>query len=120
MPVLRSQVSPQSAEFKANAAHHQKLADQLQKNLETAAQGGGAETRQKHQSRGKLLARDRVAKLLDPGTSFLELSPLAAWEHYEGAAPGAGLVTGVGVMHGREVMIIANDATVKGGTYFPL
>jgi acetyl-CoA carboxylase carboxyltransferase component len=120
MPVLRSHVHASSAEFKANAEHHRRLAKELEERMARARQGGGAEARARHESRGKLFVRDRVAKLLDPGTAFLELSPLAAWEMYDGAAPGAGIVTGVGVIHGREVMVVANDATVKGGTYFPL
>lgn len=120
MPVLKSQAQPQSAEFKANAAHHQALARELEERTALVRNGGGAEARARHEKRGKLLARDRIAKLIDPGTAFLELSTLAAWEFYEGAAPGAGIVTGIGVIHGRECVIVANDATVKGGTYFPL
>ncbi|HRK03318.1 MAG TPA: carboxyl transferase domain-containing protein, partial [Oligoflexia bacterium] len=85
-----------------------------------AREGGGSEARARHEERGKLFVRDRVAALLDSGTAFLELSPLAAHELFKGEAPGAGLVTGIGTVHGREVMIVANDATVKGGTYFPI
>ncbi len=120
MSVIKSQAQTGSSEFKANAAHHKGLIQELEKNLASTRGGGGSEARQKHESRGKLFVRDRVEKLLDPGTPFLELSPLAANGMYEGAAPGAGVVTGVGVVHGREVMIVANDATVKGGTYFPM
>ena len=76
--------------------------------------------RDRHEKRGKLFVRDRISKLLDPGTAFLELSALGAWDMYDGAAPSAGVVTGIGVVHGREVMVVANDATVKGGTYFPI
>ncbi len=120
MATLSSQVQTTSAEFKSNAEHHHALTRDLEQKLEQVRQGGGIEAREKHTSRGKLLARDRIQKLIDPGTPFLELSPLAANDLYDGAAPGAGIVTGVGVVHGREVMIVANDATVKGGTYFPM
>ncbi len=120
MATITSQVQTTSPEFKSNAEHHHALTRDLETKLEQVRQGGGAEAREKHTSRGKLLARDRIQKLIDPGTPFLELSPLAANDLYDGAAPGAGIVTGVGVVHGREVMIVANDATVKGGTYFPM
>jgi 3-methylcrotonyl-CoA carboxylase beta subunit len=120
MPVIKSHVQTGTAEFKANAEHHKRLAQELEERLKTVRAGGGAEARSRHESRGKLFVRDRVAKLIDPGTAFLENAPLAAWDLYEGSAPGAGLVTGIGVVHGREVMIVANDATVKGGTYFPM
>ncbi len=120
MPVLSSQVQTQSPEFKSNAQHHHRLAAELEKRLGSVRDGGGPEVRERHEKRGKLFVRDRIAKLIDPGTPFLELSALAAYNMYEGAAPGAGIVTGVGVVHGREVMIVANDATVKGGTYFPM
>ena len=120
MPILRSQIQTSSPEFKANAEHHRGLYKELSSRLETVQQGGGKEARSRHENRGKLFVRDRIAKLMDPGSQFLEVAPLAAWDMYEGAAPGAGVVTGVGVIHGREVMIVANDATVKGGTYFPM
>src|SRR5215210_476675 len=117
---LKSSVQTSSPEFKANAEHHRKLAKDLEEKLGIARQGGGKDAREKHEKRGKLYVRDRISALIDPGTTFLELSALAAWDMYEGAAPGAGVVTGVGSVHGREVMIVANDATVKGGTYFPM
>jgi acetyl-CoA carboxylase carboxyltransferase component len=120
MSVLETKIVKGSPAFQKNFAHHEKLANDLRSKIEQAAQGGGSESRKKHEDRGKLLVRDRVKKLLDPGTPFLELSALAALGHYENQAPGAGLVTGIGRVSGREVMIIANDATVKGGTYFPL
>src|SRR5213075_412694 len=85
-----------------------------------AAAGGGERAVERHRSRGKLLARERIDRLCDPDTAFLELNALAAWEMYEGQAPSAGMVTGVGVIEGQECVIVANDATVKGGTYFPL
>jgi len=119
-PVLRSQVQASSDEFRANARHHQQLAGELQSRMTEAAGGGGAEALERHKSRGKLLARERIDTLIDPGTPFLELSALAANGIYDGQAPSAGIITGIGVVHGRETMIIANDATVKGGTYFPM
>lgn len=120
MPTLKSSVQTNSPEFKANQAHHLALAEDLKKRLDEARQGGGPEARERHTKRGKLLPRDRVNALLDPGTDFLEIGALAANGMYEGAAPGAGMIAGVGVVHGRETLIIANDATVKGGTYFPM
>lgn len=96
------------------------LVDHLKRSLEITKQGGGAEAAAKHKARGKLLARDRIQQLIDPGTEFLEFSALAAWEMYDGGAPAAGVVTGLGVINGRECVIVANDATVKGGTYFPI
>jgi 3-methylcrotonyl-CoA carboxylase beta subunit len=120
MSIIQSQIQTGSPDFKSNSDfHHQevkKLEDSIQKNR----LGGGEELKKKHESRNKLFVRDRIAALIDPGTSFLELSPLAAFDLYEGSAPGAGVVTGIGLVHGREVMIVANDATVKGGTYFPM
>jgi len=94
--------------------------DDLRARLETARQGGSESARKKHLDRGKLLARDRVDQLLDPGSPFLELSPLAATEMYDDAVPSAGIITGIGRVSGRECMIVANDATVKGGTYYPI
>jgi acetyl-CoA carboxylase carboxyltransferase component len=120
MSILPTHVQTQSAEFKSNEAFHFSEAKILEDRLAKVREGGGSELRKKHESRGKLFVRDRVQKLIDPGTPFLELSPLAAHDMYDGSAPGAGVVTGVGLIHGREVMIVANDATVKGGTYFPM
>jgi 3-methylcrotonyl-CoA carboxylase beta subunit len=120
MPAIRSHVDPRGTEFQANAAHLQGLVDELRERLRRAAEGGGEKARAKHTERGKLLPRERIRALLDPGSPFLELSPLAAEGMYEGAAPGAGLVTGIGRVNGMEVMVVANDATVKGGTYFPM
>ncbi|MBA2955158.1 methylcrotonoyl-CoA carboxylase [Nocardioides sp. MAH-18] len=96
------------------------LVDELRARLATARQGGSEAARQKHTDRGKLLVRDRVDRLLDPGSPFLELSPLAAYEMYGGGVPSAGVVTGIGRVAGREVVVVANDATVKGGTYYPM
>jgi 3-methylcrotonyl-CoA carboxylase beta subunit len=120
MPAIRSQLDPRSSEFTANADHHRQLADELRRRLQRAAAGGGDKARQRHTERGKLLARDRIDALLDPGSPFLEIAPLAAEEMYEGAAPAAGLACGIGRVMGQEVVIVANDATVKGGTYFPM
>jgi len=119
MPVIRSQLDPRSQEFGDNAAWHRSLVDELDRRLARAADGGGEKARTKHTERGKLLARDRITALLDPGSPFLELSPLAAEGMYDDAAPAAGIVTGIGRVQGQEVVIVANDATVKGGTYFP-
>jgi len=119
-PVLKSHVQVSSPEFHSNHQHHQGLAAELEARIQKAREGGGSEAREKHQSRGKLLVRDRIEALIDPGTTFLELSALAANGMYDDQAASAGVVTGIGVVHGREVMIIANDATVKGGTYFPM
>jgi 3-methylcrotonyl-CoA carboxylase beta subunit len=120
MPVLKSSIQSSSPEFKSNAEHHHKLFQELSAHLKKVREGGGTEARAKHESRGKLFVRERVAQLLDLGSQFLEIAPLAAYDMYEGQAPGAGIVTGIGLIHGREVMIVANDATVKGGTYFPM
>jgi 3-methylcrotonyl-CoA carboxylase beta subunit len=101
-------------------AEHEALIADLNARLDRARAGGGERARERHVSRGKLLPRERVERLLDPGTPFLELSPLAAEGLYGGAAPAAGIVTGVGTVHGRRVVVVANDATVKGGTYYPM
>jgi len=120
MELLESHLDLSSKEFALNAAHHRALAAELRQRLAVIQLGGGAELVKRHTSRGKLFVRERVDKLLDPGTAFLELSPLAAIGLYEGEAPGAGLVTGIGTVHGRHVLVVANDATVKGGTYLPM
>src|SRR5438067_7856516 len=96
------------------------LVAELRERTVEVARGGGERALERHRERGKLLARERIDRLVDPDTAFLELSPLAAWDLYGGQAPAAGIVTGVGVVEGRECLIVANDATVKGGTYFPL
>src|SRR5262245_3547949 len=120
MELIESHLDVRSDEFKANAAHHRALATELKRHLETIKAGGEPDQVARHKSRGKLFVRDRIEKLLDPGTAFLELSPLAAHGLYDGDAPCAGLVTGIGAVHGRQVMVVANDATVKGGTCFPM
>ncbi len=120
MKRLHSAVDPASERFAANRAHHLGLLEELRGRLRRAAAGGSPTSRERHVERGKLLPRDRVEGLLDPSTPFLELSPLAAEGMYDDEAPGAGIITGVGRVAGTEVVVIANDATVKGGTYYPV
>jgi 3-methylcrotonyl-CoA carboxylase beta subunit len=115
-----SQIDPQSAAFARNRAANEDLLETLQIRLSVARQGGSERAREKHVARGKLLPRDRVERLIDPGSPFLEIAPLAAFEMYEGDVHGAGIVAGIGRVAGREVMIAANDATIKGGAYYPL
>ena len=117
---LRSSADTASEAFKRNHAANSALAAELRAKLDTAARGGSDRARDRHVSRGKLLPRDRVDTLTDPGSPFLELSPLAADGMYDGDAPAAGIITGVGRIEGRECVIVANDATVKGGTYYPV
>ncbi|MGQ0465692.1 MAG: carboxyl transferase domain-containing protein [Sporichthyaceae bacterium] len=119
-PVLRSKVDPGGEQFARNDASHRALVADLREKLATAALGGPEKSRARHVERGKLLPRDRVDSLVDPASPFLELSPLAAHDLYDGDAPGAGMITGVGRVAGRECVIVANDATVKGGTYYPM
>ena len=120
MPAIESQIDTKSPQFLDNVAHNQRAVDDLRAQLKTVSEGGGEKARTKHTERGKLLARERIRALLDPGSAFLELSSLAAFGMYDGAAPCAGVITGIGRVHGLEVMVVANDATVKGGTYFPM
>jgi 3-methylcrotonyl-CoA carboxylase beta subunit len=119
MAVLSSQVEASEA-FDERRARMEALVGELRERSAQVARGGGEKALEKHRSRGKLTARERVDRLLDPDTAFLEFSALAAWEVYDGQAPGAGIVTGIGTIEGRECVLVANDATVKGGTYFPL
>ncbi|MDR3507998.1 MAG: carboxyl transferase domain-containing protein [Caulobacteraceae bacterium] len=119
MSRIASQISAASDSFRANAALNAQLAQTLRQRTALAALGGPEATRQRHVARGKLLPRERVERLLDPGSPFLEVGALAAFGLYDDEAPGAGLITGIGRVSGREVMIVANDATVKGGAYFP-
>jgi 3-methylcrotonyl-CoA carboxylase beta subunit len=120
MSVISSQAETDSKAFQANAEAMRALVADLKEKLEEVRLGGGDDARIKHLKRDKMLPRDRIATLLDPDSGFLELSPLAAWDMYEGQAPCAGIITGIGQVEGRDVMVVANDATVKGGTYFPL
>ena len=120
MSKIETKLNARSADFQANAAAMRALVDDLQAQFAKVEAGGGEAARAKHTARGKLLPRDRVQMLLDPGTPFLELSPLAAYGMYKGDAPGAGLIAGIGRISGVDCMVVCNDATVKGGTYYPL
>jgi acetyl-CoA carboxylase carboxyltransferase component len=120
MAVLTSQAERGSEEFVRRAARMEALVAELRERTALIALGGGEAATERHRSRGKLPARERVDLLCDPDSAFLELGALAAWDLYEGQAPGAGIVTGIGVVEGRECVLVANDATVKGGSYFPL
>ncbi|ATQ42627.1 carboxyl transferase domain-containing protein [Caulobacter mirabilis] len=120
MPRLSTTVDPKSEGFRKNLAVNEALAEELRQNVAKAALGGPESSRQRHSSRGKLLPRERVERLLDPGSPFLEVGQLAAHGMYEDGAPSAGIITGIGRVSGREVMIVANDATVKGGAYYPM
>ena len=120
MSCIRSNLDPRSAEFDASARAMDALVADLREKVELVKQGGGEAAREKHTARGKLLPRERVRNLLDVGSPFLELSQLAAWDMYESQVPAAGIITGIGRVSGRECMIVANDATVKGGTYYPI
>lgn len=121
MSILKSRLDPKSPEFQQNAEHHQKLAGELRTRLERVKLGGGERSVERHHKRGKFLARERIERILDEGSPFLELSALAAQDLYEAQdVPSAGIVTGVGRVHGIECVFVANDATVKGGTYFPM
>ncbi|GAA3224871.1 carboxyl transferase domain-containing protein [Nonomuraea helvata] len=119
-PVLKSAADPGGEAYKRNAELNERLAAELLERLVAAARGGPERSRKRHVERGKLLPRDRVDGLLDPGSRFLELSPLAATGLYDDQAPAAGIITGVGRVSGRECVVVANDATVKGGTYYPI
>jgi acetyl-CoA carboxylase carboxyltransferase component len=120
MAVLSSQVERESADFDRRRGRMEELVAELRERTALVTRGGGEKAVERHRSRGKLTARERIDRLLDPDTAFLELNALAAWDVYDGQAPSAGIVTGVGVIEGRECVIVANDATVKGGSYFPL
>src|SRR5207245_8082329 len=117
--VLSSQLDREAEEFARRRERMEELVAELRERTAQVARGGGEKAVERHRSRGKLPARERVDRLVDPGTGFLELNALAAWEMYGGDAPGAGIVTGIGVVEGRECVIVADDATVKGGSYFP-
>ena len=120
MEILETHLDPSSDDFRKNAEAMQVLVDELSSRLDIVREGGGEKYVERHRSQGKMPVRDRIDLLLDPDTPFLELSALAAWEMYDGSAPSAGVITGIGKVSGREVMIVANDATVKGGTYLPM
>src|ERR1043165_2728376 len=127
MEILSSSIDSSSSDFQQNSQYHKQLANELKERLARVREGGGEKYRKRQEEQGKLFVRERIERLLDPGSPFLELSALAAWDMYEDqtsgdsqAAPGAGMVTGIGRVSNREVMIVANDATVKGGSYFPM
>ena len=120
MGLLATQVERDSDVFAARRERMESLVAELRERTAEVARGGGEKALGRHRARGKLTARERIDRLVDPGAAFLELSALAAWDVYDGDAPGAGIVTGIGVVEGQECVIVANDATVKGGTYFPL
>lgn len=120
MPVIESKVDLSSAETRANRQAWDGLRAELQERRTTAAFGGNAKSRERHTGRGKLLPRERVLRLLDPGSAFLEIGSLAAFGMYEGDVHGAGMIAGIGRVAGREVMVVCNDATIKGGTYYPM
>src|SRR4051812_19799947 len=119
MALLQSRIE-RGGDFDRRDTRMRELVDELRGRTALVAGGGGEQAVERHRSRGKLLARERIDRLVDPGTAFLELNALAAWDVYDGQAPSAGIVTGIGVVEGRECVIVANDATVKGGSYFPL
>jgi acetyl-CoA carboxylase carboxyltransferase component len=118
--VLTSQLDRNADEFARRRERMEELVAELRERMAQVARGGGEKAMERHRSRGKLPARERIDRLVDPGTAFLELNALAAWEMYDGEAPSAGIVTGIGIVEGRGCVIVANDATVKGGSYFPL
>ena len=120
MDPLISHIDPASADFRANRERMLALVQEHRDRLAQVQQGGGPKYLARHREQGKMPVRERIEALIDPGSAFLELSPLAAWGLYENDAPAAGVITGIGRVSGRDVMIVANDATVKGGTYYPL
>ena len=120
MPVIETRVDRSSEEFEKNREAHEALATQLREVNDYVMQGGPERAREKHLQRGKMLARERIRALLDENAHFLEIGRQAAWQVYSDDVPSAGIVTGIGRIHGIECMIVANDATVKGGTYYPL
>src|SRR6188472_3563187 len=120
MAVLTSQLDREAEEFARRRGRMEELVAELRERSAQVARGGGERATERHRSRGKLTARERIDLLVDPGTAFLELNALAAWDIYDGQAPAAGIVTGIGVIEGRCCVVVANDATVKGGSYFPL
>ena len=120
MPALASSISPASDTFRANAERMKALVADISAKAAKVERGGSDESRERHASRGKLLPRQRLAQLIDPGSPFLEIGQFAAWDMYDDAIAAAGMIAGVGRVEGREVMVVVNDATVKGGTYYPL
>src|SRR6059058_5113378 len=119
-PRIESKITVDDESFRGRSAHNLALAEKLRADVAEASKGGPEKHRQRHVDRGKLLPRDRVERLLDPGSPFLEIGQLAACDIYEGEVPGAGIIAGIGRVSGRQVMIVCNDATVKGGSYYPM
>jgi 3-methylcrotonyl-CoA carboxylase beta subunit len=120
MNVLKTAITPDSKDFAENKVAMEALVEDLRSKAARIAQGGGVEACERHIARGKMLPRERIAALIDPGTPFLELSQFAAFKVYDDSVPAAGLVAGIGRVSGQEFVVLANDATVKGGTYYPL
>ena len=120
MDILESHINTDTKEFRKNSEHYQLLVDDFKTKLAEVYKGGGEKRIELHRSRDKMLARERIEAIIDPNTPFLEFSSLAGYNMYNDAAPCAGIITGIGIVHGREVVFVANDATVKGGTYFPM
>ncbi|MGB2427265.1 MAG: carboxyl transferase domain-containing protein, partial [Alteromonas sp.] len=120
MPRIISKINPNSQTYADNAEYMQQQVNDLRDKIAQINQGGGEKANQRHLSRGKLLPRERINVLLDPGSPFLEIGQLAAWDVYEDYVPCAGVIAGIGIINGIECMVVANDATVKGGTYYPL
>lgn len=120
MNVLQNEVDPRAADFRSNKEQMMGILKEWRRRVEIVKSGGGPEAIEKHKSRGKLTARERIEGLVDPGSAFMEFSTLAAWDMYDNQAPGAGIITGIGVIEGTECVIVSNDATVKGGTYYPM
>ena len=118
--ILKSQVKPRSTEFRANAERMTQLVSDLREKISLVSKGGDDAARKKHEARGKLLPRERVRSLLDAGSPFLEIGQLAAWGMYSGDVHSASIICGIGRVSGRECVIVANDATIKGGTYYPM
>src|SRR6185437_10771888 len=120
MPILQTKVQKNSEGFVVNSAAMREQLQTFRDRLKKIQAGGGPAAIEKHKSRGKLTARERIQRLVDPGSEFMEFSAFAAFACYDNEAPAAGIVTGLGVVQGKECVIVANDATVKGGTYYPL
>ena len=120
MDSLESNIQTHTTDFQDNLKHMVSLTTELANSLSSVRERSDTDSAKLHRSRGKMLVRDRVRTLLDPGTPFLEFSPLAAWGMYDDDNPGGGIVTGLGSIHGKQVVVLANDATVKGGTYYPI
>ena len=120
MDAIESRIDISGKEYKDNFSYYEKLVNDLKGKIAVAAKGGGDEKIKLHKSRNKMLVRERIEALLDPDTPFMEFNSLAAYDMFNNKAPAGGVVTGIGIIHGREVILVANDATVTGGTYYPI